>query len=345
MEFNKKLAPGLLVLVGMLWGLITTPAMASDSDRQDMIRQRFEVEIAELEKEIRQLKDELSSARKKIEELKDTVADRDKKINQLKQEGSKPEESRRQLKEQRENMETRVSKQPENSAENNGRSESTNKNENVSENDQQENDNPGMEDALLNRQQIKRDDINRSGKLWVSGGHNYSIRRFPLDYKLTIITRTLDSLSKLAHQYYRDASYSIKIYRANKNKLPSPENLPAQTRLRLPPYQELTGRPLDLSVRENPGKVIEEDLQRSGELWKEKNQTYPLRRQPLDYELQIFTNSRDNLTRLAHQYYGNSAYWRKLYKMNSERVENPNILPSGTRLRLPPLAELKEVNL
>lgn len=67
----------------------------------------------------------------------------------------------------------------------------------------------------------------------------YRIRREPLDEELIYITTDDTTLTKLAHIYYRDASFWREIYQLNKDKLPSPDVVPPKVRLRLPPIQEL----------------------------------------------------------------------------------------------------------
>lgn len=66
----------------------------------------------------------------------------------------------------------------------------------------------------------------------------YEIRREPLNYELIYITTDDTTLTKLAHRYYRDASYWRNIYRVNEDKLPSPDVVPPGVRLRLPPIEE-----------------------------------------------------------------------------------------------------------
>jgi TolA-binding protein len=70
-------------------------------------------------------------------------------------------------------------------------------------------------------------------------GVPYQIRREPLDEELIYITTDDTTLTKLAHIYYRDASFWREIYELNKDKLPSPDAVPPKVRLRLPPIDEL----------------------------------------------------------------------------------------------------------
>ncbi len=76
--------------------------------------------------------------------------------------------------------------------------------------------------------------------------------------------------------------------------------------------------------------------------WIKDGRPYPVRREPLDHEKEYRTRHVDTLSRLAHQYYGDGSYWYKLYKANEDRLADPNSLPSGTKLRLPPFEELKK---
>lgn len=76
--------------------------------------------------------------------------------------------------------------------------------------------------------------------IWVDKPRlSYKIRREPLDREIIYVATDDTVLSKLAHRYYRDASFWEQIYQVNKNKLPSPDVVPPGTRLRLPPLNEL----------------------------------------------------------------------------------------------------------
>jgi phage tail protein X len=76
--------------------------------------------------------------------------------------------------------------------------------------------------------------------------------------------------------------------------------------------------------------------------WIKEGRAYPVRREPLDHEKEYQTLHVDTLSRLAHQYYGDASYWDELYKANEDRLADPHSLPSGTKLRLPSLEELKQ---
>jgi nucleoid-associated protein YgaU len=44
----------------------------------------------------------------------------------------------------------------------------------------------------------------------------------------------------------------------------------------------------------------------------------------------------DTLYSLAERYYGHSKYWRKIWTANRNRLTNPNDLPVGMKLIIPP---------
>lgn len=45
----------------------------------------------------------------------------------------------------------------------------------------------------------------------------------------------------------------------------------------------------------------------------------------------------DTLTKLARRYYNDSGKWRLIYNANRTIIKNPDNLPAGVRLRVPPL--------
>lgn len=79
-----------------------------------------------------------------------------------------------------------------------------------------------------------------NGTIWTKSPHlDYQIRREPLDYEVIYVTTDDTTLTRLAHRYYRNASLWKQIYEANRDKLPSPDVVPPNVRLRLPPVNEL----------------------------------------------------------------------------------------------------------
>ncbi|MFP4687246.1 MAG: hypothetical protein ACLFN5_03955 [bacterium] len=95
-------------------------------------------------------------------------------------------------------------------------------------------------------------------------------------------------------------------------------------------------------VDEDITKLEQEEGDEGSSEWLTAGRPYPVRREPLDYEKEYVTTHIDNLSRLAHQFYGDGSYWYKLYKANEDRLADPHSLPSGTRLRLPPIDELEK---
>ncbi len=67
----------------------------------------------------------------------------------------------------------------------------------------------------------------------------YQVRREPLAREVTHVTTDDTVLTELAHKYYRDSSYWLQIYEVNEDKLPSPDVVPPNVKLRLPSINEL----------------------------------------------------------------------------------------------------------
>lgn len=43
----------------------------------------------------------------------------------------------------------------------------------------------------------------------------------------------------------------------------------------------------------------------------------------------------DTLQKIAHKYYGSYGKWVKIYEANKDRIKNPNVLRSGTKIIIP----------
>lgn len=82
--------------------------------------------------------------------------------------------------------------------------------------------------------------ISQPRNIWVSQPDlDYTIRRTPLDREIIYITTDDTILTRLAHRYYRNASYWEAIYKVNMDKLPAPDVIPPGIQLRLPPISEI----------------------------------------------------------------------------------------------------------
>lgn len=53
-------------------------------------------------------------------------------------------------------------------------------------------------------------------------------------------------------------------------------------------------------------------------------------------EMVYITNSGDTLTGIAKQVYGQSSLWQIIYGANKDRIANPNRVPQGLTIRIPP---------
>jgi nucleoid-associated protein YgaU len=43
----------------------------------------------------------------------------------------------------------------------------------------------------------------------------------------------------------------------------------------------------------------------------------------------------DNLSKIAQEVYGKASRWREIYEANKDRIENPNLIRPGWKLRIP----------
>lgn len=79
------------------------------------------------------------------------------------------------------------------------------------------------------------------------------------------------------------------------------------------------------------------------EKWiQDENRPYPIRREPLQKEITYTTGPNDTLSKLAHQYYHDAELWIRIYLVNEDRLDSPDNLPPGTKLRLPPIDRIRK---
>ncbi len=71
------------------------------------------------------------------------------------------------------------------------------------------------------------------------------------------------------------------------------------------------------------------------------HRSYPVLREPLSVKIKKVITNIDSLTRLAHQFYLDARYWKLLHEYNRDRLNSPDNLPTGKKIILPSLEELK----
>lgn len=194
--------------LGLLLVLLVLPLSlrAQDTSRKELIQDRLLSDISSINDQLSQLNRTVNQLEDRISELRNTNQQQRNRINQL-------EETVETLR--------------------NGSS-------TVSTSD---------EESVSDEESAERQDTTVSGNdspaestpsMWESHPQvSYEIRREPLNYELIYITTDDTTLTKLAHRYYRDAGLWRNIYRMNEEKLPSPDVVPPEVRLQLPPIDEL----------------------------------------------------------------------------------------------------------
>lgn len=45
----------------------------------------------------------------------------------------------------------------------------------------------------------------------------------------------------------------------------------------------------------------------------------------------------DTLTNIARNILGDGSRWREIYELNQDKLESPDVIPIGIKLRLPPI--------
>ncbi len=71
------------------------------------------------------------------------------------------------------------------------------------------------------------------------------------------------------------------------------------------------------------------------------HRAYPILARPLQRHLVKTITADDSLTKLAHQFYHDSDYWELIHQYNSEIIADPNALPGGREIDLPPIYDLE----
>lgn len=71
------------------------------------------------------------------------------------------------------------------------------------------------------------------------------------------------------------------------------------------------------------------------------NQSYEIRREPLDHKVIYVTTDDTTLTELAHKYYRDASFWRVIYELNRDKLPSPDVVPPGVNLVLPPVQNIE----
>lgn len=189
------------ILIPIFLLMIFLPASVESQQRKSLVQRRLMADMRELKNKLNQLNQTVKRLEKLVAQLRRRNQKNRKRILTLERELDRTNYPDRATN-QRTNPEPRRTSQ---SATNEPRQQKTN---------------PGGE--------------------WIeSPDHPYTIRRNPLDHKVIYVTTDDTTLTKLAHRYYRDASYWRAIYQFNRDKLPSPDVIPPGLNLVLPPIANI----------------------------------------------------------------------------------------------------------
>lgn len=119
-----------------------------------------------------------------------------------------------------------------------------------------------------------------------------------------------DTLVGIAKRYYGDADYAQAIYEANRTRMNSPDEIRVGVRLIIP---NRAGR---IAVAPpSRGEGVE-----------------PAPPTPRTYVMQ----DGDTLSEVAQRLLGSSSRWQDIHQLNKSRIRNPDRVPVGTELQLPP---------
>lgn len=92
----------------------------------------------------------------------------------------------------------------------------------------------------------------------------------------------------------------------------------------------------------NESRENKEEVDRESEWIEDSDRPYPIRRDPLQEEIEYTTGADDTLSKIAHQFYHDAELWIRIYLVNENRLDSPDSLPPGTVLRLPPIHKIKQ---
>ncbi len=117
-----------------------------------------------------------------------------------------------------------------------------------------------------------------------------------------------ETLSDVAAKYYGSPKHWTKVYAANKDRIANPDFVRAGVRLKIPVAQTSAPAPRRhaavqvASAAGTASHTIRED---------------------------------ETLSDIAERYYGSPNAWAKLYKLNKDRIANPDRIRAGTVIRVP----------
>jgi nucleoid-associated protein YgaU len=120
-----------------------------------------------------------------------------------------------------------------------------------------------------------------------------------------------ETLSDVAAKYLGSANKWQKIYAANKDRIGNPDRVRAGVRLKIPtrataapgPSRPAVSRPVEVARATTTG-------------------SYTIRKN-------------ETLSDIASVYYGSAGAWSRLYKLNKDRIANPDRIRAGTVIRVP----------
>jgi len=162
----------------------------------------------------------------------------------------------------------------------------------------------------------------------------------------TYVVQEGDSFYRIATRQYGDGKHWKKIFEANRKEVPDPDLLRAGQKLVIPKLTVARTAPPSPSAPAGPrpelstGPRAEASTPRSVPIVR----TTPLltlgpqaaaeATEPEVYKVQ----SGDSLTRIAERVLKDGSRAMRIYELNKDKLKDPNMLPVGVVLRLPPVA-------
>ncbi|MEM1445976.1 MAG: LysM peptidoglycan-binding domain-containing protein [Planctomycetota bacterium] len=141
------------------------------------------------------------------------------------------------------------------------------------------------------------------------------------DAAITITVESGDSLSKLAERHLGSQTKYLELYEANRDVLESPDKVVVGMELKLPHGSKPMAEQSEATDHSNRHAGAE-PREASGPPARPAAQTYTVQ-------------SGDNLSRIAEKMLGSRDRWQELYDANRDRLDTPDRVKVGQKLRIP----------
>jgi len=133
-----------------------------------------------------------------------------------------------------------------------------------------------------------------------------------------------ETLWSIARRHYGDGALHERLAAYNRSRLPDPSALRVGLTLLIPVKDELT--------RSSDATLAERGARAEASAPAASKPAAPAQREHREYVVQ----KGDTLGEISMETLGTSKRWREIYELNTDRIDDPDNVLAGTRLRIPP---------